>query len=93
MERIELINEIIEFCLKYRLFNRAIRTDEIKRNIGSRLDDCIFVENLINTIVLKTRKRKNTDVHKIKNLLLELEKIRLDLEYNGRDKERLNAHS
>jgi hypothetical protein len=91
LKKIELINEITDFCLKYRLFNGVIRIDEIKNNIESRLNDSRFIESLINVIILKTRNRQNININKIKNMLLELEKIRLDLEYNGKNKEVKNV--
>jgi len=81
MERKELINAIIDFCIEYRVFIKLNSTDEIKIKIENGLNDMEFIENLINTIILKARNSKNIDIDKIKNLLLELEKIRLELEY------------
>jgi len=49
------------------------------------LKDVSFIESLINTIIVKTKKSKDIDVEKLKELLLELEKIRLDLEYRDID--------
>ena len=81
MEREELINIIIDFFIEYKLLKKSAKMDEIKNNIDEQLNDARFIESLINTIIIKTRKRKNINVESIKNLLLELDKIRLDLEY------------
>jgi len=81
MERNILVNEIAAFCFSYGVFDKSIRAREIKKNIKSQLDDVEFIESLINTLIVKTRNRKNIDIEKLKELLLELEKIRLDLEY------------
>lgn len=85
MERTDLINVIIKFCIEYKLFDNLNKEDEIKSRIESQLDDVSFIENLINTIIVKTRNCEKVDNNKIKHLLLELEKVRLELEYiNGR---------
>ena len=81
MKRKELINAITDFCLEYKLFDRSVKVDVLINKISEQLKDIEFVESLINTIIIKTRKRRNIDTNKIKNLLLELEKIRLELEY------------
>ena len=81
MERNVLVNEIASFCFQYGIFDKSIRVSEIKNRIRNQLDNVEFIENLINTLIIKTRNRKNIDVEKLKELLLELEKIRLELEY------------
>jgi len=85
MERKELVNEIASFCYEYRLWNRAIKIDELKNIIEFQLKDFEFVESLINTIIVKTN-HKNIDVEKVKKILLELDKIRLELEYGNKEK-------
>ena len=81
MKREELISEITDFCFKYRLFNKSVYMSEIKDKIEKGLNESDFIESLINTIIYKTRNQKNIDTEKLKKLLLELEKIRLELEY------------
>ena len=81
MERTELINIIIDFFIEYKLLKKIVRIDEIKKTIDEQLNDARFIESLINTIIIKTMKRKNVDIEKIKILLLELEEIRIDLEF------------
>jgi len=81
MERKDLINEIISFCYIYKLFGRSAKEDEIRNSIGHRLNESAFIESLINVIVLKTKGRRNIDINKTKEILIELEKVRLNLEY------------
>ena len=81
MERKELINEIINFCFEHGLFKGTVKVSELKIKIRKGLNDSEFIENLINTIIIKTRYRKSIDTEKIKALLLGLEEIRLELEY------------
>jgi len=81
MERKELINEITGFCLEYRLFRRTADIEKIKNRIEEQLEDSEFIESLINTIILKTKRQKNKDTDRLKELLIELEKIRLEIEY------------
>ena len=78
MERKELINEIINFYMKFNLSNRPIKTSDIE----NLLKDCAYIESLINTILIKTRNYKKLDVEKIINLLNSLDRVRLELEYN-----------
>ena len=82
MERNRLVDEIVKFCFENRLFSNYAGTSVIKRSIEDQLNNCEFVENMINTMILKTKNRKNIDVEKLKELILELEKIRLDMEYD-----------
>jgi len=81
MERKKLIDEIIRFCFDYRIINKPIDIDEVKENIEQQLKESDFVETLINAIILNTTHHKRTNIKKIKELLLALEDIRLELEY------------
>ena len=82
MERKELINEIANFCFYYGLlYNRPTNISEIKSNIENNLTDPAFIENIINTININIRKRKNVDTGKLITILTELERLRLKLEY------------
>jgi len=83
MSNNDLINEITDFCIKNKLFNKTVHISNIRSNIKAQLKDCAFIENLYNTIYLKTKYRKNIDIDRIINLLLELEKVRLEIEYKG----------
>ena len=80
MKRKRLIKEIIKFSLEYGLFNNGVKTSELESMIEIWLKDTRHVESLINTII-KTSYHQNVDKQNLKTLLLELEKIRLDLEY------------
>ena len=86
MERKVLINEIANFCFYYGLYNRPINISEIKSNIEYQLRNCEFIENLINMINVNIRKRKNVDIQKLIDILTELERLRLEIEYNNIDK-------
>ena len=82
-----LIDEIASFGFNYGLFNDQIEIEEIKKRIGYMLEDSEFLENLINTIILKARYYKNIDMDKLKKLLIDLEKTRLELEYKSPERE------
>ena len=81
MERNILIDEIAEFGFKYKLFSRTFNIKDLKIGIDGSLKRVEFIESLINTIIVKTKYRKNVDTERLKDLLIELEKIRLKLEY------------
>ena len=81
MERTKLAEEIINFCITYRLFGKAERMALSKDRIKQGLEDIIFVENLIHTLILRTNRIKNINNARLKKLFLELEAVRLDLEY------------
>ena len=83
MERNVLVNEIIKICFEYGVINKDENEDEIKSVIYHRLDEEEFIENLINAIITKTRIRNDIDTGKLIEVLTELEKIRLELEYKN----------
>ena len=85
MERKILTSEIIEFCINNELFQQSEELRALKGSIEHQLVDAVFVEGLINRLIVKTKNRKGIDVEKLKQLLLELERIRLELEYNTDD--------
>ena len=86
MERKELIEEIISFCMEYRTINIPRNDTEriilVKHRIEEQLKNSSFVEDLIHTLLVKTRYIKGMDNKRLKDLLVELEKVRLDLEYD-----------
>jgi len=58
----------------------------VEKKIIDGLEDIIFVENLLNIIYkkMKLKRFQNTlNQDRLKRLLLELEKIRLNLEFKG----------
>ena len=83
MERKELINEIISFCFECGVLDASDNVGELQIIFDSKLEEPHFIENLINTIVIKTRTCGELDIEKIKNLLLELERVRLELEFKS----------
>ena len=81
MQRKVLVENIIDFCLEYGVFNISGRISDIRTNIEHQLVDYEFVEGLINMIIVKTKDQKDIDTGRLIELLIELEKIRLELEY------------
>ena len=81
MGRKELAEEIISFCIRYKLIRNAKRLLLAKNRIEERLGDICFVESLIHIFILKT-KFTEVDNDRLKKLLVELERVRLDLEYD-----------
>jgi len=78
MERDILVGEIVRFCLDYGVL---IDAEELKRKIELGLEKAELIESLINTIFLRAKASKNIDIKRVKELLIELEKVRLDLEF------------
>ena len=85
-EKRELASAVIDFCLEYGIFNPSCEISELKRRVEEQFCDCVFVEGLINRIIVKTKNRDDIDVGKLVALLVGLEKIRLTLEYRGEKK-------
>ena len=83
MDRTKLVNEIVDFCIEYGLFKSISKIDELKKRIAYQLNDSAFVESLINTVIVKSKRYGTMADEKIVDLIVELEKVRLDLEYSG----------
>ena len=81
MKRNILVEELACFCFVYGIFDQSIEEHVIKSKIESGLEKVEFIESLINTLILQTNNCKHIDIEKLKELLLELERIRLELEY------------
>ena len=63
-----------------------VETCFVEKKIIDGLEDIIFVENLLNIFYKKKNQnlyKKNLNQQRLKNLLIELEKIRLNLEFKG----------
>jgi len=86
MERNILVNKIVRFCFDCEVLDETSNQCETETIVDQRLDDVEFIENLINTVIVTSRGRKNLDVEQLKELLIELEKIRLELEYKDYSK-------
>ena len=72
----------MNFCFEYEMFNnRAVKMDIIRNNIKNDLEKIQFVENLINEIEVRIRKRKSMDFKRMKKLLSTLGDLRFDLEF------------
>jgi len=83
MERIDLINELSGFFLDYETLNQSMNEAEIRDMIESGLHEPWFIESIINMMILRTKTGRGFDINKIKEILIELEKIRLELEYKN----------
>jgi len=81
MERKRLANELTDFCLANGIFNISCGAKEIKKRIEEQFEDVVFVEGLINMIIVKAKDLKDIDAGKLVDLLSELERLRLELEY------------
>jgi len=81
MERKRLANELTDFCLAYKIFNISCGAKEIKQRIEEQFTDVVFVEGLINLIIVKAKNHEDIDTGKLIELLSELERLRLELEY------------
>ena len=85
MERDILVDEIYNFCFDYGVL---VDKKAIKKNIEKGLGKAEIVESIYNMVFTKAKRGKVEDVERAKELLIELEKIRLDLEF--RDKEKVS---
>jgi len=86
MKRDNLTDKIAKFCFDYGVIDRAIDEDELKSIIYNQLYEESFIENIINTLITTTRTRSDINVKELKVILIELEKIRLELEYKNYNK-------
>jgi len=76
-----LANELTDFCIEYKIFNISCGAKEIKQRIEEQFTDVVFVEGLINLIIVKSKDHQDIDTGKLIELLSELERLRLELEY------------
>lgn len=86
MNQYKIVKEIIKTCQYFKIVKRDIDNYFVEKKIIDGLDDIIFVENLLNIFYKKMklkRYRNSLDQNRLKKLLIELEKIRLNLEFKG----------
>ena len=86
MSQDKLVKEIIKTCKYFRIIELEVDSVFIEKKIATELDDVIFVENLLSIFYKKKNQKcyqKKLNQQRFKNLLLELEKIRLNLEFKG----------
>ena len=79
-----LIGEITYFFMAFKLIDESENLSDFRESIRKQLNNIDFVESLIKTIIIKTERRKNIDLKRIMNLRLELEKVRINLEFKER---------
>lgn len=86
MDQYKLVKEIIKTCQYFKVLKASDNDFRVEKKIIDGLDDIIFVENLLNIFYqkMKLKRFKNSlDQNRLKRLLIELEKIRLNLEFKG----------
>jgi len=86
MEKIKLVrlaNELTDFCLEYKIFNTTCGARELKQRIEAQFCDVVFVEGLITRIIKRAKNHPGIDKSKLIELLSELERLRLELEFKG----------
>jgi len=86
MEQKRLASELTDFCLEHKIFTISCGAKEIKQRIEEQFDDVVFVEGLIKIIIDKVTNDRCIDTDKLVELLTELERIRLKLEYKTAEK-------
>ena len=79
MEKDILAGELACFCFVYGILGKSIEENIIRSKIESGLENIGFIKALICTLALQSSDRSYIDVEKLKELLLELERIRLEL--------------
>ena len=84
LEREIVTNKIVNFCLQHEMLDKDIDTSIARSKIKQELKNASFVENLIHTLTIKARMFNDVEViDELIEILMELEKIRLDLEYKS----------
>ena len=85
MDQYKLVKEIIKTCQYFKVLQVSDSDIYVEKKIIDGLDDIIFVENLRNIFYqkMKLKRFKHLDQNRLKRLLIELEKIRLNLEFKG----------
>lgn len=86
MDQYKLVKEIIKTCKYFKVINYEINYPFVEKKIVDGLEDIIFVENLLNIFYSKMklkRFQKTLNQKRLKKLLIELEKVRLNLEFKG----------
>jgi len=80
MEKEKLVVEIIDICYEFKIIKSLDNISQKQENLKAILEDAGFVEILYSEIFRKAKERQIIHTEKIKQVLLALEKIRLDLE-------------
>jgi len=82
MERKIIVERIVAFYYETGLISEAtFGKEELKAIVESCLEKAEYIETIINTIIIRAKTHKNLDIEKMKELLIGLERIRLELEY------------
>ena len=80
MKNEKLVANILDVCFELELIKNRDYLEQKKENLNTILKDVAFVEILINEIFIGSKKRNIINTEIVKEVLLGLEKIRLELE-------------
>lgn len=86
MDQYKLVKEIIKTCKYFKVIDYETNNLYLEKKFIDGLDDIVFVENLLNVLYTKMRLKrfkKTLNQNRLKKLLIELEKVRLNLEFKG----------
>ena len=83
MEKDILVREIVSFCLDYGVL---INKKEIEQKIEQGLESAELIEDLYNTIFRRAKRDRSMDIKRVIELLVELERVRLELEFKDYNK-------
>lgn len=86
MNQYKLVKEIIKTCKYFKIMDYEVDNNFVEKKIIDSLEDITFVENMLNVFYTKMKSKKynkHLNHNRLKKLLIELEKIRLNLEFKG----------
>ena len=81
MERNKLVKELASFFFVYGILGRELEESAIKEIIENSLDKIELVETLINKLTDKVKACNYVEIEQAKAFLLELERIRIELDF------------
>ena len=81
MGRKELAEEIVDFFIEYKIKGLTQEINIAQSKVEKYLEFDWFVENLIQTLYIKTRYIENMDNERLEKLVEELENVRLEVEF------------
>ena len=78
-----LVKELTGFFFVYGILGRELEESTIRKIVKNSLEKIELVETLINKLTNEAKKQRYIDVAKAKELLLELEQVRIELDFKG----------
>ena len=80
MRKEKLVDTIIDVGVELKIIKKPVNIKLIKNNVKIIIGDVAFIERLYNIIFIRAKKCNILHTKRIKHLLMELERIRIDLE-------------